>query len=194
LRADPAGWPDDVRAGRFEFRQEAKSPPSAAGRKRNFGLHARPQPSPRHARLSDLRLGARSIRPPRRISSQGGRTSGRVLETVDFGELSRAEVEPELETPQHYSAAGGNSLLLELETEPSSVTRPASGVRAQEEFTYSSRPAPTARKSQPIKLWDWPDRLARRFGYERVSKQITLNLRQPENHRLLPQVFLYFGR
>jgi hypothetical protein len=56
------------------------------------------------------------------------------------------------ETPWQSSAAGGNSILLELETALSSVTGPASGFRAQNEFAYSSQLAHSGRKSKPIKM------------------------------------------
>jgi hypothetical protein len=80
--------------------------------------------------------------------------------------LRTVGVEPELETPSKNSAAGGNSLLFVLGTALANVNRRAGGSRAQEEFAYSSQPAPTARKSQPIKISDLSDGFARRFGYE----------------------------
>jgi hypothetical protein len=101
--------------------------------------------------------GGRILRAPRRWSDEAA-----CLRTVG--------VEPELETPQQYSAAGGYFHFFELDTASPIVNRPASGIRAQKEFAYSSRPAPTARKSQPIKICDWSDMFARRFGYETVSK------------------------
>ena len=95
----PAGYPVYIRGGREVFRE---LPPAAAVAK-EFRARARPQPS------QGSPTGPISAERPRVYHAGRSDKAGR-LATVDFGELSRAEVEHVLETHQHQPPQAGTLL------------------------------------------------------------------------------------